>query len=83
MTGEVCRDPVTRDQWYAIAALPECPGADGRATRLLGAPIVYGIDGDRPFARATGAPSKRQVTSSRSTRCSKPVGHRSVVRRRA
>jgi phenylpropionate dioxygenase-like ring-hydroxylating dioxygenase large terminal subunit len=52
---------VTRDQWYAIAALPECPGADGRATRLLGAPIVYGIDGDRPFARAVGAPSAREL----------------------
>src|SRR5688572_24266342 len=60
-THEVCRDPVTRDEWYAIAALPECSDTPGRATRLLGSPIVYGVDRDRPFARATAEHNQREL----------------------
>lgn len=58
---EVCRDRVTLDQWYPIAALPECPGGEGRVTRLLGAPIVYGVDGDVAFARAADDREQRDL----------------------
>ena len=47
-----CRDRATADQWYAIAALPECSGPGGRRTALLGVDIEYGVDAEGfPYAR--------------------------------
>lgn len=61
VVDDVCRDRVVLDQWYAIAALPECPRGQGRATRLLGAPIVYGVDGDAAFAQAVDERRNRDL----------------------
>jgi phenylpropionate dioxygenase-like ring-hydroxylating dioxygenase large terminal subunit len=46
-----CRDKAIADQWYAVAALPECPPGAALHTSLLGVEIRYGVDGSgRPFA---------------------------------
>lgn len=59
IVAEQCRDRVTADQWYAIAALRECPGPEGCHTQLLGAEIVYGIAAHgQPFARRVGSASE-------------------------
>ena len=39
-----CSDPVIRDLWHPISHLSEVTGAGMKQTRLLGEPIVYGID---------------------------------------
>lgn len=46
MTTQASPDPVTLNQWYAIAAEAETPPGRDMATRLLGTPIGYRVGGD-------------------------------------
>jgi phenylpropionate dioxygenase-like ring-hydroxylating dioxygenase large terminal subunit len=54
MSATRCTDALIRNQWHAIAALPEIPVGPTHPTLLLGEPITYRVDdAGRPCAHHT------------------------------
>jgi phenylpropionate dioxygenase-like ring-hydroxylating dioxygenase large terminal subunit len=61
MSESPCQDRLINDQWYAIAAIDECPGGDGAQTTLLGVPIgVAVLANDEPAAWRLASPGQHR-----------------------
>lgn len=54
-TGNLCNDPVILNHWHAIAAI-EDTGTNPCDTRLLGEPLTYLIENEKPVVCRTTSP---------------------------